>query len=56
MLLAGAASVDAVRLRLVLLYALLGSVALAALIAVLLADRNFFTAAHQLHEPSSGPS
>jgi putative ABC transport system permease protein len=42
--------------RLILLYALLGSVALAALIAVLLAYRNFLTAVHQLHEPSSGPS
>jgi hypothetical protein len=41
MLLAGAAPVDAVRLQLILLYALLGSVALAALTAVLLADRSF---------------
>ena len=56
MLLAGAAPVDAVRLQLILLYALLGSVALAALTAVLLAYRNFFTAAHQLREPPSGPS
>ena len=54
MLLAGAAPVDAVRLQLILLYALLGSVALAALTAVLLAYRNFFTTAHQLHEPPSG--
>ena len=43
MLLAGAAPVDAVRLQLILLYALLGSVALGALTAVLLAYRNFFT-------------
>lgn len=50
MLLAGAAPVDAVRLQLVLLYVLLGSVALAALASVLLAYRNFFTAAHQLRE------
>jgi len=50
MLLAGAAPVDAVRLQLVLLYALLGSVALAGLTAVLLAYRNFFTPAHQLRE------
>ena len=56
MLLAGAAPVDAVRLQLILLYALLGSVALAALTAVLLAYRNFFTTAHQLREPPSGPS
>ena len=56
MLLAGDAPVDAVCLQLILLYALLGSVALAALTAVLLAYRNFFTTAHQLHEPPSGPS
>jgi len=50
MLLAGAAPVDAVRLQLVLLYVLLGAVALAALIAVTLAQRGFVTAAHQLRE------
>jgi putative ABC transport system permease protein len=50
MLLAGAAPVDAVRLQLILLYTLLGSVAIAALTAVLLAYRNFFTATHQLRE------
>src|SRR5205823_11271419 len=52
MLLAGAAPIDAVRLQLVLLYVLLGSVALAALTAVHLAYRNFFTEAHQLREPA----
>jgi putative ABC transport system permease protein len=52
MLLAGAEPVDAVRLQLILLYILLGSVALASLIATTLAYRNFFTAAHQLREPS----
>jgi putative ABC transport system permease protein len=51
MLLAGAAPIDAVRLQLILLYTLLGSVALGALAAVLLAHRNFFTASHQLREP-----
>jgi putative ABC transport system permease protein len=51
MLLAGAAPIDAVRLQLVLLYVLLGGVSLAALIAVLLAHRSFFTPAHQLREP-----
>jgi len=51
MLLAGADPVDAVRLQLILLYALLGSVAIAALIATTLARRNFFTPAHQLREP-----
>jgi putative ABC transport system permease protein len=50
MLLAGAAPIDAVRLQLILLYVLLGSVALAALTAVLLAYRKFFTEAHQLRE------
>jgi putative ABC transport system permease protein len=61
MLLAGAAPIDAVRLQLVLLYVLLGSVALAALVAVLLAYRGFFTRGHQLRdvpetriEPGSG--
>jgi putative ABC transport system permease protein len=51
MLLAGADPEDAVRLQLILLYTLLGSVALAGLIAITLAYRNFFTAAHQLREP-----
>jgi putative ABC transport system permease protein len=51
MLLAGADPEDAVRLQLILLYSLLGSVALAGLIAITLAYRNFFTPAHQLREP-----
>ena len=51
MLLAGADPVDAVRLQLILLYALLGSVAIAALTATTLAQRGFFTVAHQLREP-----
>ena len=50
MLLAGADPVDAVRLQLVLLWTLLGSVAIAALIATTLAYRNFFTPAHQLRD------
>ena len=50
MLLAGADPVDAVRLQLILLYLLLGSVAIAALTALLLAYRGFFTAAHQLRD------
>lgn len=50
MLLAGAEPVDAVRLQLILLYALLGSVAIAALVATTLAYRNFFTPAQQLRE------
>ena len=51
MLLAGAAPIDAVRLQLALLYVLLGGVSIAALVAVLLAQRAFFTPAHQLREP-----
>lgn len=54
MLLAGAEPVDAVRLQLILLYSLLGSVALSALTAVTLAYRGFFTTAHQLRELDSG--
>jgi UDP-glucose/iron transport system permease protein len=50
-LLAGAAPLDAVRLQLVLLWVLLGAVALSALIAVSLGYRRFFTPAHQLREP-----
>jgi putative ABC transport system permease protein len=50
MLLAGADPTDAVRLQLILLWTLLGSVALAGLIAISLAYRNFFTPAHQLRE------
>ena len=42
-LLAGADPTDAVRLQLILLYTLLGSVALSGLIAITLAYRNFFT-------------
>jgi putative ABC transport system permease protein len=53
MLLAGASPTDAVRLQLILLYTLLGSVALAGLIAVTLAYRNFFTPAHQLRDIES---
>ena len=50
MLLAGASPIDAVRLQLVLLNILLGAVALATLLAVLLSRRAFFTAEHQLRE------
>ena len=51
MLLAGADPTDAVRLQLILLWVLLGAVALAGLVATTLAYRNFFTPAHQLREP-----
>ncbi len=50
-LLAGASPTDAVRLQLILLWVLLGSVAIAGLIAITLAYRNFFTPAQQLREP-----
>jgi UDP-glucose/iron transport system permease protein len=50
MLLAGAEPIDAVRLQLILLYTLLGSVAIAALLSTALAYRNFFTPAHQLRD------
>lgn len=53
MLLAGADPTDAVRLQLILLYTLLGSVSIAALVATTLAYRNFFTAAEQLREPGA---
>jgi putative ABC transport system permease protein len=51
MLLAGAEPTDAVRLQLILLYTLLGSVAISALVATGLAYRNFFTPAQQLKDP-----
>ena len=50
MLLAGANPTDAVRLQLILLYVLLGAVSIAALMAITLARRNFFTPAHQLRD------
>lgn len=50
MLLAGAEPVDAVRLQLVLLWVLMGAVALSAVIAVSLGYRGFFTDAHQLRD------
>jgi UDP-glucose/iron transport system permease protein len=53
MLLAGADPTDAVRLQLILLYTLLGSVAIAGLVATALAYRSFFTPAQQLREPEA---
>ena len=50
MLVAGAEPVDAVRLQMVLLWVLLGAVALAGLIAVSFGYRGFFTDAHQLRD------
>jgi putative ABC transport system permease protein len=56
MLLAGANPTDAVRLQLILLYVLLGSVSISALTATLLAYRHFFTPAAQLREPEAEPA
>lgn len=53
MLLAGADPTDAVRLQLILLYVLLGAVAISALVATTLAYRGFFTAEHQLRDPAA---
>ena len=50
MLVAGAEPIDAVRLQLILLWVLLGAIALAGLIAVSLGYRGFFTDAHQLRD------
>jgi putative ABC transport system permease protein len=50
MLIAGAEPVDAVRLQVILLWVLLGAVALSGLIAVSLGYRGFFTDSHQLRE------
>jgi UDP-glucose/iron transport system permease protein len=50
MLVAGAEPVDAVRLQIILLWVLLGAVALAGMIAVSMGYRGFFTDAHQLRE------
>ena len=55
MLVAGAEPIDAVRLQLILLWTLLGSVSLAALLAVSLGYRGFFTPAHQLREVPQSP-
>jgi putative ABC transport system permease protein len=49
-LLAGARPLDAVRLQLILLWTLLGAVALSAVLATALGYRGFFTSAHQLKE------
>jgi putative ABC transport system permease protein len=50
MLLAGAEPVQAVRLQLVLLWVLMGAVALSAVISISLGYRGFFTDSHQLKE------
>jgi putative ABC transport system permease protein len=50
MLLAGARPLDAVRLQLILLWSLLGAVALSSVLATGLGYRGFFTPAHQLRD------
>ena len=50
MLLGGAEPVDDVRLQLIIIYALLGAVAMSSFLAMGIAYRNFFTAADQLRE------
>jgi putative ABC transport system permease protein len=52
MLLAGAKPVDAVRLQLILLWVLLGAVAVSSVVATTLGYRRFFTPAQQLREPA----
>jgi UDP-glucose/iron transport system permease protein len=54
MLLAGATPVSAVRLQLILLWTLLGSVALSSVVATALGYQGFFTRAHQLREETLG--
>jgi putative ABC transport system permease protein len=48
MIIAGADPLEAVRLQIVVLYMLLGSVSIAAILVGLLAYRSFFTSRHQL--------
>jgi putative ABC transport system permease protein len=50
MLLGGAAPLDAIRLQLSLFYLLIGGTAISVVLAVTLAYRGFFTAAHQLRD------
>ena len=50
MLLGGADPADAVRLQLIILWTLLGAVALSAVLAMSLSYRRFFTVHHQLRD------
>jgi putative ABC transport system permease protein len=52
MIIAGADPLEAVRLQIVVLYMLLGSVSIAAILVALLSYRSFFTARHQLRATS----
>jgi putative ABC transport system permease protein len=51
MIIAGADPLEAVRLQVVVLYMLLGSVSIAAMVVGLLSYRSFFTTRHQLRTP-----
>ena len=51
MIIAGADPLEAVRLQVVVLYMLLGSVSIAAIVVGLLSYRSFFTPRHQLRAP-----
>lgn len=48
MIIAGADPLEATRLQIAVLYMLLGSVSIAAILVALLSYRSFFTARHQL--------
>jgi putative ABC transport system permease protein len=52
MIIAGADPLEAVRLQVVVLYMLLGSVSIAAIVVGLLSYRSFFTPRHQLRPPA----
>ena len=54
MIIAGADPLEAVRLQIVVLYMLLGSVSVAAILVALLSYRSFFTPRHQLRPASRG--
>ena len=54
MIIAGADPLEAVRLQIVVLYMLLGSVSIAAILVGTLSYRSFFTPRHQLRIPATG--
>jgi putative ABC transport system permease protein len=54
MIIAGADPLEAVRLQIVVLYMLLGSVSIAAILVGTLFYRSLFTARHQLRSPATG--
>jgi putative ABC transport system permease protein len=54
MIIAGADPLEAVRLQIVVLYMLLGSVSIAAILVGTLSYRSFFTSSHQIRKSVSG--